>query len=151
MGAIFETKIRHARLTFSPFSSEQMADIGNVVLESIKDRILLARNADDAPAKPLAIKYADWKSSAKNKYPGKSRLRDWSLRGKTLRSLKVKVASEDRATLGPTDPQSQMIVAVQNRRQRQWAVSPKNLEVLYAAVQRTLLQSRVVRLVRSAA
>ena len=140
----FETKLRHARFTLSPFTSEDMSDIGETVLHSITDRIRAVTDVNDAPAKPLSPRYAKWKAGGTNKNPGKAPVRDWELRGKTLRSLHVKTASESRCTLGPTDAQSAMIVSVQNQRSGQWGVSPHDAESMREAVRAKLLHHRLV-------
>ena len=147
---IFSTKIRHVQLTFSPFTAEQMSDIGGVVLDSIIRRIRTATNDTDSAAPPLATRYAEYKARQR-KYPGHAQIRDWTLRGKTLRSLKVKLATEDKVVLGPIDPQSQMIIAIQNKRSHQWGVSPRDHEVMYAAIRQSLMQARAFRVVRKAA
>ena len=163
--AFFTTRIRHSRLTLSPFSSEQMADIGEDVIGSIVGRISEAKDANDNPAKPLSAKYAKWKSShgaytpwsqhgqfAEVGYTSKGNLnsghnpvRDWTLRGKTLSSVRVKVASEDRCTIGPTDEESAMIISVQDARSHQWGVSPTDESALVAATRRQLETNMGIR------
>lgn len=136
---LFQTKIVHHELTLSPFSSEQMADIGTVVLRSITDRIREAKDVTDSPAKPLVERYARRKIQR-----GRAPVRDWLWRGLTLGSLKVKRASQDMVTIGPVNTQAEMIVATQNARQKQWGFSPKDNEAMRAVVLATLRQPRVV-------
>jgi hypothetical protein len=146
MPAIFTTKIVHRQITLSPFSAQQMSDIGSVVLNSsIIPRIRRAETVADAPAPPLVARYAKRKIAR-----GRAPIRDWYWRGLTLGSLKVKSASEDRVTIGPVNGQAQTILAAQNRRARQWGVSPKDYEALNAAVRATLSQHKFVRLVKIA-
>ena len=143
--SFFTTRIRHSRLTLSPFSSEQMADIGEDVIGSIVGRISEAKDANDNPAKPLSERYAKYKSGSTNKNPGRAPVRDWTLRGKTLSSIRVKVASEDRCTIGPTDEQSAMIISVQDARSHQWGVSPADESALVAATRRQLETNMGIR------
>jgi len=87
-----------------------MADIGEDVIGSIVGRISEAKDANDNSANPYPNAYAKYKSGPKNKKQGRKPVRDWTLRGKNPLSIRVKVASEDRCTIGPTDEQSAMII-----------------------------------------
>jgi hypothetical protein len=154
--AFFETKIRHATLTFSPFSSESMMTIGQVVLDHIRERIQSVQDVTDSRAKPLKETYAEEKRKGRyvamggaRKYTGLP-YRDWTLRGRTLQSCKVKSASEDRVTIGPTLAETTMIILVRNRLDHMWGMSPSDYEALYAAVRQTLLRVKAVRLVKAA-
>jgi hypothetical protein len=49
----FQTKIRKARVVYSPFSAETMASIGTSLLDSIVGRIKRGENVNDAAAKAL--------------------------------------------------------------------------------------------------
>ena len=137
MSRAFITKIVHAKLTLSPFSAEQMADIGNVVLNDIQDRIKQAKDVTDSPAKPLVERYARRKILR-----GRAPVRDLTWRGVTMASLKVKRASEDMVTLGPVNPQADQIITANNRRSKQWGMSPKNFATLRAVLVASLKARR---------
>jgi hypothetical protein len=154
--AIFETRITHAKLTFSPFTSESMMTIGQVALDHIRERIQSVQDITDSRAKPLKETYAEEKRKGRyvaqggpKKYTGLP-YRDWTLRGRTLQSLKVKSASENRVTIGPTLPETTMIILVRNRVDHMWGLSPSDYEALYAAIRQTLLRVKVVRLIKVA-
>src|SRR5882724_468119 len=133
MAAAFQTRIRHIKISLSPFSAEQMSNIASVTLNSsILPRIRQGINAADSRAKPLTVKYAATKSAGRRvansgprKFSGQP-IRDWTLRGWTLASAKVKVASEDRATIGFITPQANQIVTANNRIDKLWGVSPND-------------------------
>jgi hypothetical protein len=129
MASFFTTKITHARLTFSPFSSEQMANLGQLMVDTITKRIRFATDANDNRAKDLVPRYADRKIRR-----GRAPIRDWTWRGATLGSFKVLRASEDRVTIGFTTAQANQIVATQNARVKMFGNSPKDLDTLHAAV-----------------
>ena len=154
--AMFETRIVHSKLTFSPFTAESMASIGQVVLDHIKERIQSVQDVNDSKAKPLKETYAEEKRRGRyvamggsKKYSGMP-YRDWTLRGRTLQSMKVKVASADRVTIGPTLAETTMIVLARNKWDHMWGMSPSDYEAMYAAIRHVLLQVKVVRLQRVA-
>lgn len=132
----FQPKIQKARFILGPFSAEQMQRIAQAGLNSISARIRRGENCNDEPAKPLKPGrngrrgYPDYKMAH-----GLAPIRDWiGFRGKTMRSLKVKRVSENRATIGFTDPQSDMIAHINNRREKQFGISPKDRLAVNAAV-----------------
>lgn len=136
---MFRTKITRARFTYSPFTSEQMVTIGQALTDSIKDRIHRGEDANDAPAKPLKPGrngkrgYPDYKIAR-----GLQAIRDWFWTGRTLRSLKVLSANENKVTIGFSDDHADMVAHVQNGRDRMFGVSPKNREAVEAAVSEQL-------------
>jgi hypothetical protein len=140
---IFTAKITHSRLTWSPFSSESMLKIGEVTLDSILDRLFHAVNAHDAPAKPLTDRYVKRKM-LKNRAP----VRDWEFRGATKRSLKVKSANEDHATLGPVTREADLILSAR-RKDDMWGISPRDEQALRAVIRETLRTTKVVRVVKT--
>jgi hypothetical protein len=145
MPQIFQARIRHVRLTFSPFSSEQFHQIGSVMLDTITSRIRSGVNAQDSPAKPLNPAYAKRKLR-RNRSP----IRDWSWRGFTLGSAKVKVASEDSVTIGFINAQANLIATVNNRIEKAWGESPRDREIRIAVIRAALTQN-VSRSVRKSA
>ena len=142
----FETKITRARFVVGPFSSEQMQTIAQVTMDSVSVRIRRGMNVQDAAAKPLKPGrngrrgYPDYKVAR-----GLQGIRDWVWRGKTMRSLKVKAANENRAVIGFIDPEADRIAHINNQREKQFGLSPKDEEVLKRVVYATAMQARVVR------
>jgi len=141
--AIFQTKITHARLTLSPFSSEQMSDLGKIMIGVKLDRITQAINSQDSPAKPLVDRYAKRKIQ-RNRAP----VRDWLWRGLTRGSAKVIIASEDRVVIGFINPEADRIVTAQRRREEMWSDSPNDKRALSEAIKQMLQAHRVVVLIR---
>lgn len=152
----FQTRIRKARVVYSPFSAETMASIGTSLLDSIAGRIKRAENAEDAPAKALKpgrvlhgrqqLGYPDYKSRK-----GYQPIRDWisfvaSPRGrmKTMAALQVKEASQNRVVIGFIDARCDVIAHINNQRERQFGVSPKDRETLVARVREELAARPVV-------
>jgi hypothetical protein len=147
----FTAKITRARFVLGPFTSEDMLAIGNVLRDSIAARIGNGLNVNDAPAKALKPGrngrrgYPDYKKAR-----GLQPIRDWFWTGRTMRSLKVKSASENRAVIGFVDPNADRIAHVNNLREKQFGVSPNDRQALSRAVLALLRQARVVRLTRAA-
>jgi hypothetical protein len=147
----FQTKITRARFVVGPFSSEQMQTIAQVTLDSVAARIRRGETVEDTPAKPLKPGrngkrgYPDYKLAR-----GLQAIRDWTWRGLTMRSLKVKAANENRAIIGFIDPQADRIAHINNLRERQFGLSPRDREVLQRVVSATAKQARVVRAVKVA-
>jgi hypothetical protein len=143
---IFTTKLIHRELTLSPFSSQQMMDIGQIMVNAKSDRISRAVDSTDSPALALADRYAKRKLSR-----GRAPVRDWNWRGLTMRSLKVKSASEDHVTIGFVNAEADQIVTVQRRRCEMFSDSPRDTAALTAAVRASLQQVSVIRTSRGVA
>ena len=147
----YQTKVTRARWVLGPFTSEDMLTIGNVVRDSIAERIGKGLNVEDAPAKPLKPGrngrrgYPDYKVAR-----GLQPFRDWFWTGRTMRSLKVKAASENRATIGFVDPNADRIAHANNLREKQFGVSPKDRMALRAIVLAVLKRARVIQFRRAA-
>jgi len=147
----FTAKIRRARFVLGPFSSEDMLSIANTLRDSIAGRIGNGLNVNDAPAKALKPGrngrrgYPDYKR-ARGLHP----IRDWFWTGRTMRSLKVKSASENRAVIGFVDPNADRVAHVNNLREKQFGVSPTDRSALNAAVLAALRKVRPVRVRRAA-
>lgn len=122
-----------------------MLAIGTVVRDSIATRIGQGQNVEDAPAKALKPGsngdrgYPDYKTAR-----GLQPFRDWFWTGRTMRSLKVKSASENLAVIGFVDPKADRIAHLNNLRERQFGVSPKDRRALKAAVLAGLRKARVL-------
>ena len=134
--AIFQTKITRARLTVSPFSSEQMLTIGNALMTSIKTRIQSGLNISDSPAKPLkGVTHGAYIPYARQKERhGIAGLRNWTWTGRTLRSMKVLSVSENAGKIGFTDSKSDQVAHINNLREKAFGVSPNDRLVLQKAV-----------------
>jgi hypothetical protein len=57
-------------------------------------------------------------------------VRDWHLTGRTLRAMRVLSASAGKAVIGFSDPVANMRAVINNRRHRQFGVSPKDQQIL---------------------
>ncbi len=147
----FQAKISRARFVLGPFTSEDMLAIGNVLRDSIAARIGKGLNVNDAPAKELKPGrngrrgYPDYKKAR-----GLQPIRDWFWTGRTMRSLKVKSASENQAVIGFVDPNADRVAHLNNLREKQFGISPKDRKALKDAVLAVLQQARVVRARRAA-
>ena len=151
---IFQTRLQEAKVSFSPFSTDSMLAIGSVLLDHIRSRIQSVQDVTDSRAKPLKEKYAEEKRKGRyvalggpKKYSGLP-FRDWTLRGRTLSACKVKFASQDRATIGPTSEETGKIMTARNRLDKMWGVSPSDGQALQAAVLATLRTTAIVRVER---
>lgn len=141
----FQTRVTHSRLTFSAFTSEGMMEIAQALLDHIKQRISRdVLDATDSPAKPLNQKYAQGKVAGRYvalggnvRYRG-APVRDWSLRGRVMKSLKVKTASEEHATIGPTSRETYIIIAARNKIDKMWGISPEDWQAMNLAVRKVL-------------
>lgn len=133
----FKTVVRKARFSYSGIQAQQMANIAQAVANDIKARILRAEDVHDVAAPALKRRvgangvdrgYAAYKAK---KHP--PAIRNWSYTGHLLGSLKVLRADENRAVIGFTDAYSNRVAAINNRRWRQFGMSPSNWEVLLKA------------------
>lgn len=141
MASRYQTKIIKARFVHSPFTAQQMAAFGQSLLDDIWTRISEAKNAYDAPAIPLKPGYAKWK---KRRYG--TDLRNLQATGQTRRATKVLSASQNEAVLGPLPGihgvgkrkgimlTYAQILFLNNRRERQWGVSPSNRDHIVAEI-----------------
>src|ERR1700685_3639877 len=118
--ALFQTKITRVRLPDTPFSPEQMAQLGEVLAQSIRARIHRGINANDASAKPLKPGrtvnghrlrgYPDYKIAR-----GLQGIRDWGWTGRTMRSLKVLSANQNGGVIGFSDAVADHRAHINNR------------------------------------
>ena len=147
----FQAKITGARFVLGPFTAEDMQTTGGVLVDSISGHIRKAVNANDDPAQALKPGrngrggYPDYRAAR-----GLQATRDWVWTGRTMRSLKVKSVSENKAIIGFIDPNADRIAHVNNLRERQFGVSPKDRLALNAIVLAVLRRARVVRVKRAA-
>jgi hypothetical protein len=127
-----------------------MAQIGEIVARSIRDRIHSGLNVNDAAAKALKPGrtvnghqlrgYPDYKSAR-----GLQPIRDWTWTGRTMRALKALSANENKVTIGFSDPVADYRAHINNRREKAFGVSPNDHKALNAAVLAMLRQVRVVQ------
>jgi hypothetical protein len=149
--AFFTPKVTHAKLTFSPFTSENMLNIGQATLDHMRQRIRSSMDVNDSRERPLNARYAQQKAKGRFVKLGGGRtysgapVRDWTLRGRTLQSLKAKSASENKVTIGPILQEAYMILIVRNRRDNMWGMSPSDREAMYAAVREVLTRKKLVQ------
>jgi hypothetical protein len=147
----FQAKISRARWVLGPFTAQDMLTIGNVLRDSIAERIGKGLNVNDAPAKPLKPGrnehrgYPDYKAAR-----GLQPFRDWFWTGRTMRSLKVKSANENRVVIGFVDPNADRIAHVNNLREKAFGISAKDRLALNAVVRAVLKAARAVRIVKAA-
>jgi hypothetical protein len=138
----FQTVIKKARFVYSPFTSLEMHGFAQVLTDSIVARIRSGQNVYDQPASPLKPGkpgrrgYPDYKLAR-----GLEPLRNWTWSGHTLRCLKVLTANENRAAIGFLDEAlpgrrqtASQIAFFNNRRERQWGVSPRDRQAVLAAI-----------------
>lgn len=135
---IFQTKLTHARLTLSPFSSEEMAQLGQFMIDTKTARIRRAVDSTDAPAKELAPSYA----SRKQRY-NRAPIRDWTWSGQMLGSWKVKRADENRVTIGFANERADQKATIQRRKCEMLVDSPSDSIARYEYVRAMLRRIRV--------
>lgn len=131
----FQPKITSARFVVSPFSPQQMQELGDVFVASQDARLGAGLNVYDLPAMPLKRR-----ANGKAGYPeGKVRkglkaIRDWFYTGRTRRSIKVLSANENQVVIGATDAVVDQRIAFNNARERQFGMSPNDREAVTAHV-----------------
>lgn len=113
------------RFVVTRFPADRMRAIGETLVTSIKERLGRAQTVNDSAAPPLRPGYAKYKQRKKG-----SSLRDWNFQGRTLRGMRVTSAVPNRAVVSFSDPVAGMRAAVNNRRVRQFGVSPANRETI---------------------
>src|SRR5580658_6099977 len=139
--AKFQTVIKHARFVYSPYTATEMQGFGQVLADSIRARIQSGQNIYNQAAAPLKPGlsgrrgYPDYKAAR-----GLRPVRDWTWSGHTLRCLKVLTANENRAAIGFLDEAlpgrsqtASQIAFYNNRRERQWGVSPRDRQAVIVA------------------
>jgi hypothetical protein len=149
---MYETRFSQIKLTLSPFAADEMATIGQVLLDHMVARIKSAQDITDSPARTLKSTYAAEKTAGRRvalsgatRYRGKD-IRDWTLRGRTLSACKVKSASQERVVIGPTSEETGKIMGGRNRLDKMWGVSPSDGDALTAAVLATFRRVAPVRM-----
>jgi len=136
---IFQKKqIRLDRLNFR---QNQMFQIGNVGVATVKNRLSAGLGPNDSPAKPLSKRYAIWKTKL-----GKGNRRNLYLSGNMLRNFMVRTVSEKQAKASNTTRKDRE-KAWANQQIEPWGVfSPKNIQAVVESTNR-IVQEMVPRLV----
>jgi hypothetical protein len=114
----------------SGYTPEDMIGFGTILNASIDARLSKGLDANDQPAAQLTTAYARYKRRI-----GKTGIRDWSLTGRLRRSMKVLSGAPNKAVLGFTDAITNLKAVFNNRRVRQYGVSPTDRKVLARALQ----------------
>lgn len=159
----FQTVVKKARFKVAGLSPQQMIAVGDDFIRGFRDRMARGLDVYDQPAPPLSMRYRETreKSGRLNFGPdrgyraqklnrGKAPIRDWNYSGITLRHLKVLTATNNKCTIGfigaihPYTARTKhpmtisQIVSINNRRHRQFGVSPRDRQNITASVLRQL-------------
>lgn len=148
----FAPKVRKARFNYSGLTSQQMLTLAEFAAVDIRGRIQQGLTVDDQAAPPLKESYARAKMRR-----GRSGIRDLTWTGFTLRSLRPLRVNDNRATIGflnLTHPvprkrgsvTTNQILAINQRRSRQFGWSPRNKAFIAAQVRKV----RIVKVSRVA-
>lgn len=144
-------KITKARFTLSPFSAEQMLEIGNALAKSIRTRIASGLNANDQPAKALRPgKQKRGKPTIFDNYPdyksqhGIAPIRNWTLSGRTLRALQVLSVNQNKGTIGFTDAKAARNAYYNNKIEKTFAISDRDRLALSQAVRDVFTKHKIV-------
>jgi hypothetical protein len=118
-----------SRFAVSKFGEKAMLNIGTALRDSIRSRISSGLTVADVPASALSRGYMRVKLRA-----GKAPIRDWRFSGITLGAMTVMDVSSDRAVIWFNNPVAIQRAAVQNARQLQFGISPRDSAALDVAV-----------------
>lgn len=145
MATKFQPKIRKARFVVGPFTPQVMLAIGGAVNADIGRRLDAGLDVDDRMAPPLKATVASANNSkgvqivqrvfqdrgykGRKLRKGLSPIRDWKFTGRTRRSMRVLSAGANTAVLGFSDAEAAKRAAINNRRWRQYGMSPANRRV----------------------
>ena len=149
----FQPRMRGLRLTSVSVPTATMRIVADNVLAKIRERLSQGMDVHDSPAKSLSPGYAKFKTQRMHRQDK----RDWYLTGITLGHAKVKSVEPNRAVIGflpgirrysaksklgaktqPIQTRSvpiSLVVEKNQRRHRQWGISPSDSQVLTAALQ----------------
>jgi hypothetical protein len=147
MGA---TKIIRQRFTLSPFTSEQMLELGNTVLKSVKERIHKALDVNEQPAKalnPTVHIDKNGQLAALIPYPvqkakkGLQPIRDLFFTGALTGSLQVISASENRCVIASNNMVKDMILRKNQKRSVEFGMSEGDRRVMREKVRELLMKT----------
>lgn len=139
--AKFQTVIRKARFSVPGYQPQQMVAMAQALTDDMRLRIMRGQDVNDSIAPGLKAAYAKRKARR-----GGNPIRDWFLTGRTLRSLKVLSAAPNRAVIGFTDAVSNFRAALNNRRWRQFGVSPTNRQAFSRELHNQASPVKVVKI-----
>jgi hypothetical protein len=142
------TKVRHVRLTLSPFTSEQMLGLGRVGVKSIQDRIHSGKNARDESSKALkgVSKPGNWIPYAEQKLKkGLQGIRDWFKSGRTLSAMMVLSANENGGKIGFNNSHSNPVAVYLDKIEKTFSFSPDDQKKMEAELVRMLTAKDPVR------
>ena len=135
----YVTVVKRSRFVVPGFGLSVMRRIGEKVRSSVDARIAAGLTVYDSPAPPLSVRYATYKQRK-----GLAPLRDWWNTERTRRSLKVMSVGQGEATIGFVDGVADFRVTMNNRRIRQFGMSPKDTEALKRAYLSEVQQQSIV-------
>ena len=135
MARKFETKITRARYTVSGLRAGDMQELGKDLLLDIKKRINIPQDVHDRAALPLKANtnYARYKARRFGRA-----VRDLMNTGYLQRGMHVLRVDQNQAVLGFADPAAEQRMVYNQRRNRQWGVSPANIAYIVGRVRQRL-------------
>lgn len=136
----FQPVIRQARFDAPGISPQGMLTIGHALNNSIAARMDKGLDVFDATTAPLTTKY-----QARKRIKGGSGLRDMKFTGRTRRGMQPLSAAQNVCVIGFSDPVAQERMKINNRRYRQYGVSPSDSRVVLSAV--SALSERAVTVI----
>jgi hypothetical protein len=138
-----QTKIIKQRFTLSPFSSEQMKELGDTVLLSVKARMhkgLTVENTPATPLKPTVHVDKSGKLADLIPYPEQKRrkglqpIRDLFFTGGLTASIQTISANENRAILASNNMVKDMILRKNQKRSVEFGMATTDTEVMQQKV-----------------
>jgi len=154
----YQTVVQKARFNHTGFDVEHMQRIAENVRTSIHKRITSGTNVYDLPAKPL-MRHPPVKEGKRERGYGVHKqqkmgkaIRDWVYSGHTMRMLKVLSVSVNKAVIGFLNEirpgrsiSASQIAWLNNRRDRQWGISPQDRNVIRASFEWAIRQQQFTR------
>jgi hypothetical protein len=129
----FQAEIKRARVTVSGMTTADMWEIGDKFNTKMKQRILAAKTIDDVDARPLSEKYKIRKIK-KTPFP----YRNLYYSGDMLRAMRVVSVDQNTARIFFSYGPMAQRMAYNQRRSRQWGVSPSDAQYLSEIVDKKM-------------
>jgi len=150
--------INPRRFVVTEFTPQRMIVIGNFAIGTIFDRLSQALTVNDTPAPELKKAYRkDGQEHGSRSYPlrkvkrwGRKPIRDLWRTGRMRSAIQVTRAGYNYCILGFADPKMAWRMHWNQRRSRQWGLSPKDMDLLGRFVFGAFNKQKIVR-TRSAA
>src|SRR5450759_3876711 len=136
---------KQIRLDRLSFRQTQMFKVGNVGVAAVKNRVAAAQGPTDSSAKPLAKRYAIWKTKI-----GKGNRRNLMLSGDMLRNFQVRTVSENKAKATNSTRKDRLKAWITNKIEPWIVFSPKNKAAVLEATNRVLREAKSRLLVEKA-